>query len=84
MDIALNCLHEETYEILPSKLKGVQLLWFYDIDAHACKYIDGECVNSDNINKFPSYQACKSQCIPNVTEVQTQGEICLFCIFFKF
>jgi hypothetical protein len=89
VDIALHCLNEQTYEILPSKFDGTDLLWFYDIESHSCKYINQNCVNSDNINKFQSHDACKSQCIPNVTDVQTQGKfnakkITFFSFFLSF
>ena len=74
VDIALSCINENSFEIIPSRLQGDQLLWFYDIETHSCKYIDHECVNSDNINRFQSFDTCKSQCIPNVTQMQTQGK----------
>lgn len=73
-DIALHCLNENTDEILPSKLDGTNLIWFYDIESHSCKYITQDCVNMENKNIFESQSACKSQCIPNVTDIQTQGK----------
>ena len=66
-------MNEQTSEILANKLVGSDLIWFFDIEARACKQIVRPCLASSNQNFFENASKCKSQCIPNVNEEPTQG-----------
>ena len=48
-------------------------IWYYDIELRMCKRTKSDCVLSNSLNKFDTNENCKSKCIPNVNEVQTQG-----------
>lgn len=77
-EILSECLNDQTNDILPSKLINNNLVWYYDIETRSCRSIAHDCIRQSNPNRFISFDLCKSQCIPNVTDIPTQSKPFLF------
>jgi len=72
-NISDECLNDQTSEILPSKLLSQDSIWYYEIEARACKKIEKSCIPAANSNRFLTRDACQKQCIPNVVQTDAQG-----------
>ena len=71
----MECLDPYTGEILSNKMYSHNSAWFYDIEERTCRSISSECLSINNQNRFKSLDECKTQCIPNVGDKQTEGNI---------
>ena len=73
-DILSECIDEQTNDILVDKLnKNENIIWYYDIETRSCRSISQQCVHQKNPNRFNSVDLCKTQCLPNLNDLQTQS-----------